>query len=114
MGDDGFNYVTKALEYAIDNENIIPAALSVAEAQKDLNLANALRPVLQKLASLLESVDDTMMAAGVEAKDFADKFYSLAKVMATTNTPGMDAIVTDLGVFYAKANAMAITPPANT
>jgi hypothetical protein len=110
MGDDGYAYVTKAIDYATNNGTIIPSAISVAEGKKDLDLANALRPILQQLASLSESVDDTLMAAGVEAKDFADKFYNLVKVMATTNTAGMDVIAQDLAVFYEKANATPPTP----
>jgi hypothetical protein len=110
MGDDGFVYVTKALEHAANNASIIPPAISVAEGKKDLDLANALRPILQQLTSLVESVDDTMMAAGVEAKDFADNFYNIVKVMATTNTPGMNAIAEDLAGFYEKASNTE-TPP---
>lgn len=111
MGDDGYVYVTKAMDYANTNANIIPAALSLSEGKRDLDLANALRPILQQLNSLVESVDDTMMAAGVEAKDFADNFYNIVKVMATTNTPGMNAIAQDLGVFYERATQ--VVPPAN-
>ena len=111
MGDVGFVYVTKAVEHATNNASVIPPAISVAEGKKDLDLANALRPILQQLNSLVESVDDTMMAAGVEAKDFADNFYNIVKVMATTNTPGMTAIAQDLAVFYEKANTV-VTPPA--
>jgi hypothetical protein len=51
-----------------------------------------------------------MMAAGVEAKDFADNFYNIVKVMATTNTPGMNAIAEDLAGFYEKASNTE-TPP---
>ena len=100
------------VEHATNNASVIPPAISVAEGKKDLDLANALRPILQQLNSLVESVDDTMMAAGVEAKDFADNFYNIVKVMATTNTPGMTAIAQDLAVFYEKATTVVTpTPP---
>lgn len=113
MGPDGFSYVTKAIDYATNNASIIPAAMNLAEAQKDLKLYNDLRPIFQQVAQLLEAIDDTMMAAGVEAKDFADLFYSMAKSFAATNVPGMDTIAADLGVFYEKAQAEAQTPDNN-
>ena len=105
MGDDGFSYVTKALDYAQNNTTILPQNFVLAEAQKDLKLANDLRPILQQVAQLAEGLDDTIMAAGIEAKDFADKFYEIAKIQNKINTPGMDIIVDDLGVFYEKAQA---------
>jgi hypothetical protein len=105
MGDDGFSYVTKAIDYAKANPTVIPAALNVTEAAKDLKLYNDLRGIFQQLSQLRESIDDTMMALGVEAKDFSDLFYNLAKGMASANVPGMDTIADDLGEFYAKANA---------
>jgi hypothetical protein len=110
MGDDGYSYVTKALDFAQNNATILPPNFNLPEAQKDLKLVNDLRPLLQQIAQVLEGIDDTMMAAGIEAKDFADKFYSLVKLQASMNTPGMDVIASDLGVFYEKAN----TPPATT
>ena len=115
MGDDGFSYVTKALDYAQNNTGILPPNFSLVEAQKDLKLANDVRPILQQIEQLTESLDDTTMAAGIEAKDFADKFYGLVKIQASMNTPGMDIIVDDLGVFYEKAqqeiNNNNPTPP---
>jgi hypothetical protein len=114
MGDDGFSYVTKALDYAVNNTNIIPGALSLPEAQKDLKLANDLRSILQQINQLAEGIDDTIMQAGVEAKDFSDRFYDMAKSMSSTNTPGLDVIVDDLGTFYDKAQAEieTLNPPA--
>lgn len=111
MGDQGFSYVTKSMDYANANPHIIPATLSYAEGRKDLDLVNALRPIWNQLMQLAEMVDDTKMAAGIEAKEFADKFYELVKMNASMNVPGMDVVAADLGTFYEKAQAELITPP---
>lgn len=113
MGPDGYSYVTSSLEYAATNTAILPAAMNLTEAQKDLKLVNDLRPILQQVAQLLESIEDTMMAAGSEAKDFADLFYNQVKAFANTNTPGMDTIAADLGSFYEKSQAETNTSSNN-
>jgi hypothetical protein len=111
MGEIGYNYVTRALDYAQGNAGILPPNFNLTEAQKDLKLVNDIRPIMQQVAQLLEAIDDTMMMAGIEAKDFADKFYALAKLQAGTNTPGMDVIVSDLATFYEKSSESTPTPP---
>lgn len=100
MGDNGYSYVNRALVYAQNNAGVIPANLSLVEAVKDLKLVNDVRPIYQQISQLTEALDDTMMAAGVEAKDFADKFYALVKLQAQMNVPAMDVIADDLGAFY--------------
>jgi hypothetical protein len=114
MGSDGYSYVTRALDYAQNNASALPPTFNLVEAQKDLKLANDLRPILQQIAQLTEGIDDTTMAAGIEAKDFADKFYEIAKVQAKMNVPMMDTIVADLATFYEKAKVEEVvlnTPP---
>jgi hypothetical protein len=49
------------------------------------------------------------MALGVEAKEFADKFYASVKLAATSNVSGAKVIADDLGVFYEKT-VVATTP----
>ncbi|MBL7766901.1 MAG: hypothetical protein JNJ58_12445 [Chitinophagaceae bacterium] len=113
MGDDGYSYVTKAITFAEHNANIIPPAMDVAEARKDLQLSMDLRTFEQELTQLLEAVSDTRMAAGIEAKAFSDNFYQFAKVMGGTNTPGMNSLAEDLGSFYEKAQAEQGIPTAS-
>lgn len=110
MGPNGYSYVTKAIDYANGNASALPAVLNVVEAKKDLKLYNDMRPLAQAVAQLIESMDDTMMALGVEAKDFSDTFYGVVQGLAKANVPGMDTIADDLGVFYEKARTED-TPP---
>lgn len=104
MGPDGLNYVTKCIEYAEANPTMIPAGVSVAMAREDLDRHNQLRIVWQDVQTTLRKFSDTMIASGIEAKDFADLYYSLVKGMSKTNFPGAQAIFDDLKPFYDKAS----------
>ena len=105
MGPDGFSYVTRAMSYAAQNPQIISQWMNLAEGQKDLNAANQLRTYFQQAASLMEAIQDTMMAAGIEAKSFADDFYAAVGQARRGNVPGMDAIYEELSGFYDRAQA---------
>jgi hypothetical protein len=110
MSDATFSYVTKALDYATNNPLLVPSFINVTEAKRDLQLFNDLRTTHQQLAQLLEGIDDTEMAAGIEAKDFADKFYASVQQAANSNAPGAKVIADDMGVFYAKTTITTTLP----
>ncbi len=57
------SFVIKAFEYAEANPNLVPPYINVVEWRKDYTYRNALRQVLQIIRPLVESVDDTEMAA---------------------------------------------------
>ncbi|MBL7766283.1 MAG: hypothetical protein JNJ58_09335 [Chitinophagaceae bacterium] len=110
LGDHGFSYVHKAIEYAGFNPHVIPPSMNYEEGKKDMQLFLDLRVFEKRLRQLLETVEDTRTAAGVEAKNFADQFYALVKLAAQNKTPGMDSIAEDLGSFYEKSKSEAETP----
>jgi hypothetical protein len=109
MSDGTYAYVTKALDYATSNAALVPSFVNLGEAKRDLQLYNDLRSIHQQLAQLLEGIDDTEMALGIEAKDFADKFYASVKLASTSNVSGAKIVADDLGVFYEKT-VTATTP----
>ncbi len=104
MGDDGFNYVTRAIELAEANPNLIPAGISILDARKDLDRSNALRIVFNDLLTYFRTIEDTMIASGIEAKDTADTFYGLVKGLSKSNVPGAQAIYNELKPFYDRAS----------
>jgi hypothetical protein len=113
MGDATYSYVTKALDYAANNPLLVPSFTNLGEGRRDLNLYNDLRSIHQQLAQLVEGIDDTEMAAGIEAKEFADKFYASVQQAALSNVPGAKVIADDLGTFYAKTTVVLAPPPDN-
>jgi len=96
MGDDTLSFVSKALEYAQNNPNLVPPYVDIVEMNKDFKLAADLISILQPLNQLQEGVDDSNMAAGSEAFVTALAFYNTVKYAAKQNVPGAEAIYNDL------------------
>jgi hypothetical protein len=98
MGDSGRGFVTQALEVASQNTDILPRSFDVDEMRKDVELLNALSPILLALAQLNELVDDTFMEVGSEA-------YVAALRWPSTNTSAPPA--------RARPSTARSTPSAN-
>jgi hypothetical protein len=96
LGDSRLAFVTKVMDYAQNNANLIPSYSSLTEANKDFALEARLRIVEELVNSLRELVDDTRLAVGHEVYDFSLAFYANAQEAAKRNVPGTDAIVNDL------------------
>lgn len=96
MGDKSIAFVQKALEYAENNQALIPTYLDIPEAKKDFALAHDLYGILQQINTLQRAVEDTMMVAGSEAYDAALIFYNSVKGASRVNVPGSEAIYNDL------------------
>jgi hypothetical protein len=96
MGDKSLAFVEKSLDYAKENPQLLPSFLSVAEFEKDMKLVNDLRRLLRPLASIVESIDDTVMLAGSESYSAALTFYQSVKMAKMMNIAGTDSIYEDL------------------
>lgn len=96
MGDKSIAFVQKSLEYAENNQALIPSYLDLTEAKKDFALAHDLYGILQQLNTLQRAVEDTMMVAGSEAYDAALIFYNSVRGASRVNVPGSEAVYNDL------------------
>ncbi|HEY9654014.1 MAG TPA: hypothetical protein V6C50_00855, partial [Crinalium sp.] len=67
MGDKSRAFVSKALEVATQNPDFLPRSFDLEEMRKDVQLFEAMYPIVVALAQLQELVDDTTTAAGSEA-----------------------------------------------
>ena len=79
MGDTTFAFVTKALEYAVANPNLV-GFIDLTEFDKDVKLINSLLKVLRPLQQIVEQLEDTVMQAGSEAYNEALHFYGTSRV----------------------------------
>lgn len=79
MGDKSRAFVQRTLELAQADDSFLPRKFDVSLFAKDLALWNALEPIRQKLATLLELVEDTQTLAGSEAYLAALDVYHSAK-----------------------------------
>jgi hypothetical protein len=96
MGDKSLAFVTKALEYAEANPNLVPPYLDVVEFRKDDTLREQVEKILRAVEQLAEMLSDTRLALGKEEFEQALIFYNSAKQAAKGNVPGVDSIVNDL------------------
>ena len=94
MGDKSRAFVSKALEVAAQNPEFLPRSFDLDEMRKDVQLFEALYPVLLSLTQLQELVDDTSLAVGSEAYAAALQVYSYAK--ASGQGAGLDTVVAEM------------------
>jgi hypothetical protein len=80
--------------------------LSVEEARRDVELFEALNPILQSLTHLRELVEDTQMVAGSEAYAVARVAYNSAK--ASANGVGLSEVIGDLSQHFTRKTRKAI------
>ncbi|GAB6194833.1 hypothetical protein [Lysobacter xanthus] len=80
MGDKSEAFCRQALTLPINNPQVVPPSLGVAEAKADLAALEALRPRLDKFRQLTERADDTELALGSDVMRVALEGYALLKV----------------------------------
>jgi hypothetical protein len=100
LGDKSRAFVSKALEVATQNPDFLPRSFDLEEMRKDVQLFEALYPLLLSLTQVQELVDDTYMAVGSEAYAAALQVYNYAK--ASGQGAGLDAAVEEMGQRFAR------------
>lgn len=93
MGDKSRAFVSKALEVAKQNSDFLPRSFDLDEMRKDVELFEAMYPIVMALAQLQELMDDTYTTVGSEAYSAALMVYNYAK--ASGQGAGLDAVVGD-------------------
>lgn len=96
MGDKSIGFVSKSLEYAQSNPDLVPRYLDVEEMKKDYEGVSSLREISGKVTKLSEMVEDTMALSGSEAYSAALAFYHAIKGAAKALVPGAEIIYDDL------------------
>ncbi len=100
MGDKSRAFVSKALEVATQNPEFLPRSFDLDEMRKDVQLFEALYPVLLSLSQFHELVDDTFLAVGSEAYAAALQVYTYAK--ASGQGAGLETVVEEMGQRFAR------------
>lgn len=111
MGNATQSFVSKALEIASNNPQFVPPYADIAAMNKDYQLADRLQGIEIQLASLLEKIQDTNMAAGSEAFVTSLTLYNSIKAAAKVNVPGAKSLAAELGERFA-LESTSTTPPA--
>ncbi|MEA5503726.1 hypothetical protein VB735_11515 [Halotia wernerae UHCC 0503] len=100
LGDKSRAFVSKALEIAAQNPDFLPRSFDLDEMRRDIELFEALYPILLSLTQLQELVDDTSVAVGSEAYAAGLMVYNYAK--ASGKGAGLDSMIDDLGRRFAR------------
>lgn len=94
MGRKSQTFTVRALDMAVQHNDVMPRHLNIEEARRDIALFEALNPILQSVNHLRELIEDTQMLAGSEAYAAARLAYNAAKVSG--KNLGLDDILEDL------------------
>ncbi|MBW4476765.1 MAG: hypothetical protein KME54_07800 [Tolypothrix brevis GSE-NOS-MK-07-07A] len=105
LGDKSRGFVIKALQVATQNPDFLPRSFDVNEMRLDVELFEALYPVLLSLTQLQQLVDDTLIATGSEAYIAALAVYNYAK--ASGDVSGLDTVIDDLGRRFTRKSRKA-------
>ena len=100
LGDKSQAFVSQALELATQNTDILPRSFDVDEFRKDVELLNALRPVVTALTQLQELLDDTYVEVGSEAYSSALFVYQIAR--AANKGAALDNLLDGLAQRFAR------------
>jgi hypothetical protein len=111
MGDKSRAFVSKALEVAAQNPDFLPRSFNLDEMRKDIELYEALYPIVLAVTQLQELLNDTHVAIGSEAYAAALQVYTYAK--ASGKGSNLDAMVDELGQRFARKTRKA-KPQAST
>jgi hypothetical protein len=105
LGDKSRAFVIKALEVATQNPDFLRRSFDLNEMRLDVELFEALYPLLLSLTQLQELVDDTLIATGSEAYIAALALYNYAK--ANGDVAGLDTVIDDLGRRFSRKSRKA-------
>lgn len=100
MGDKSLAFVEKALEFAAENPQYLPAFLEIQEFKRDHELTRKLKSLMNILLPITEKITDTYYAVGSESLSSALVFYNSAKRASKNGVPGSDGIVAELRKRY--------------
>ena len=105
LGDTGRGFVAQALQVAEQNPDILPRSFDVAEMRKDVELLDALLPVVTAFAQLNELLDDTYTAVGSEA--YVAGLFVYQYVRAAGKGSALDGALDALGQRFARKSRSA-------
>ncbi|MGB7921606.1 MAG: hypothetical protein WCF57_00040 [Pyrinomonadaceae bacterium] len=100
MGDKSRAFVTQALTVAEQNTDFLPRSFDVAEMRRDVELIEALQPIMLALTQLQELVEDTYLEVGSEAYTSALMIYNYAQTAGKGSA--LDQAVGQLGQRFAR------------
>lgn len=94
-------------QHVVNYPNLIPAFLSLPEAQKDANLSKDMMDYTLKAKQVLELITDLGLLAEHETYQFFLEYYNTATRAKDSNVPGADTVYNDLKPLFDQINTPA-------
>jgi hypothetical protein len=101
LGEKSEPFVSKGIEFANTNADLVPRRCDVAEAEKDFDVFEALRPLDILVAQYALRLSQTRVIAGSEALDCINDFYKSVQQDAKDGVAAAIPIYNELKVRYA-------------
>ncbi|MFW6245724.1 MAG: hypothetical protein ACOC36_07530 [Fibrobacterota bacterium] len=108
MGDKSVGFVSKALEHAENNSELVPKYMDIGEMKTDFNAVSSLREIGTKLTELSSMVEDTMALSGSEAYCASLAFYHSVRGAAKALQPGAQVIYDDLRARFPRGSTKKV------
>jgi hypothetical protein len=105
MGDKSRTFVHKVVEVANRHPEYLPGTINLAEMRRDVELFEAIYPILMELNQLQTELDDTLTAIGSDAYSAALQIYRIVK--AHGEGKGLDSLVEDMGRRFGRKSRKA-------
>jgi hypothetical protein len=102
VGNTYLPFIEKAYQAAIDHPEILPGVFDKDEFLRDCELIKSIRPILNQINELAESLQNTMFAACSDAMVGALEVYSAVK-QNRDKVPGLNVVADDLAAFFKKS-----------
>ncbi len=112
MGEVSRPFVEKVMEYVEINPEFKSPYNNVDEMNKDWTLINQLGSVFNILNQIVSNLDDTLLEAGAEVLDQANKYYGSVQIAAKDGMPNSKKVYEDLAVRYERRSKRRNGDPA--
>ncbi len=110
MGDKSEAFCRQALRVLGENPQVVPPNIDVADAVRDLEARDQLKPRVIRLSRLLSKMEDTEFALGSDAMTVASQGYALLKVVGRSE--GLEGFRKDLGTRFTKNRRVPVEEKA--
>ena len=107
LGDRNQTFTRNALEISTQIPDFLPRSFDIEEMRRNLELLEALQPILLALMHVQELIEDTAVAAGSEAYRAALEVCRCAR--ASGSVAGLDNLVEEMGQRFAQQSSRGRT-----
>lgn len=111
LGDGRVALLEDAYPLMVDNADLVPSYLDIAEVTKDHDLRNTLDPIFNSIGTLCQDVEDTETIVGTELYNAIRGFYLNAKEAAKRGVTTAQAVVDVLAKYFARPGRPPTPPP---